>query len=350
MKDESERTLAREGLIHPSSLILHPSGSAVARPWVAIQRNPGSGGGSRGAEILELCRRLSALGIRPRLFSHRQTLARRLIGGGFDGLVGLVAAGGDGTVADLINRFPGVPIAVFPTGTENLLAKYLRIPLDGRFVAEMIAGGRTHRMDVGLLNGRRFTLMMSAGFDADVVHRTHARRSGHIQKWNYIQPVLETLRNYEYPELQIEADGGDLSSVRRLSGRLAVIANLPRYAMGLPIAANAIDDDGLLDLRLFERPSELGNRGQGTGTSRQEDGRTARGLRAGFQMLRYLYKVSRREHERLPDVRAGRFRRVRIDCKTPVPIQCDGDPAGWTPVEVSVLPGALTLFVPESPS
>jgi diacylglycerol kinase (ATP) len=191
---------------------------------------------------------------------------------------------------------------------------------------------------------------VSVGFDADIVHRTHARRSGHIQKWNYIQPVLETLRNYQYPELLIEADGGDLSSVRQLSGRLAVVANLPRYAMGLPIAANAIDDDGLLDLRLFERPSELGNREQGTGNSRQEDGgrRTSRGLRAGFQMFRYLYKVARREHERLPDVRVGRFRRVRIGSKTPVPIQCDGDPAGWTPVEVSVLPGGLTLFVPES--
>jgi diacylglycerol kinase (ATP) len=319
----------------------------VACPWVAIQRNPGSGGGSRGAEILELCRRLDALGIRPRLFSHRQTLARRLTAGGFEGLVGLVAAGGDGTVADLINRFPGVPIAVFPMGTENLLAKHLRIPLDGRFVAEMIAGGRTHRMDVGLLNGRRFTLMVSAGFDADIVHRTHARRSGHIQKWNYIQPVLETLRKYEYPELRIEADEGDLSSVRQLSGRLAVIANLPRYAMGLPIAANAVDDDGLLDLRLFERPSGcLGrNREQGTGNSNQK---AACRFRAGFQMFRYLYKVARREHEQLPDVRVGRFRRVRIGSKTPVPIQCDGDPAGWTPVEISVLPGALKLFVPGS--
>jgi diacylglycerol kinase family enzyme len=31
----------------------------------------------------------------------------------------------------------------------------------------------------------------------------------------------------------------------------------------------------------------------------------------------------------------------------PVPVQCDGDPAGFTPAEISVLPGALTLFVPQ---
>jgi len=96
---------------------------------------------------------------------------------------------------------------------------------------------------------------------------------------------------------------------------------LPKYALGLPLAADALSDDGLLDLRLFERPS-------------------------AFQMIRYLYKVARREHETLPDVRVGRFRRVRIGSKIPVPIQCDGDPAGWTPAEISILPGALSLFVP----
>jgi diacylglycerol kinase family enzyme len=109
---------------------------------------------------------------------------------------------------------------------------------------------------------------------------------------------------------------------RRLSGRLAVVANLPEYALGLALAANAVGDDGLLDLRLFRRPST-------------------------FQMLRYFYKVLLRQHEELSDVYVGRIRRMRIDCKVPVPIQSDGDPAGWTPAEISVLPRGLTLFVPD---
>lgn len=237
-------------------------------------------------------------------------------------------------MGDLVNRFPDVPLAILPLGTENLLARHLGIPCDGRFVAELIARRWTRQFDVGLLNGRRFTLMVSAGFDADVVHRVHARRQGNIRKSNYIQPILETLRSYRYPEMRVAVDGEGLSAgtgVRRdesaasagpLFGRLVVVANLPDYALGLPVAGGAVGDDGLFDLRVFQRPS-------------------------AFQMFRYLYKVARRQHEELADVRVARVRTVRIDSDVPVPIQCDGDPAGWTPAEISVLPGALTLMVPQ---
>jgi len=293
-------------------------------PWVAIQRNPASGRGFQRAEILALCAHLRRLGIRPHVFSRRERLAERLgRSEGRAGLICLVAAGGDGTVGDLLNRFPDVPLTVLPLGTENLLARHLRIPCDGRFVAEIIAQGLTRRLDVGLLNGRRFTLMVSAGFDADIIHRTHARRTGNIRKWNYVQPILETLRSYRYPEIRVTVDAQSAAAERSLSGRLVVVANLPEYALGLPIAAGAAGDDGLLDLRLFQRPS-------------------------AFQMFRYLYKVARRQHEELPDVRVSRVRSVRIDSDVPVPIQCDGDPGGWTPAEISVVPGALTLLVPQA--
>jgi diacylglycerol kinase family enzyme len=308
----------------------------MTAPWVAIQRNPVSGAGAKRAEILALCKQLRRLGIRLRVFSRRERLAERLgRPDGRNGLICLVAAGGDGTVGDLINRFPDLPLTILPLGTENLLARHLGIPCNGQFVAEVIAQGITRRIDIGLLNGKRFTLMVSAGFDADVVHRTHGRRQGNIRKSNYIQPILETLRTYRYPEMRVAVDeegppaGGSLSdsnvgaSPVPLSGRLVVVANIPEYALGLPIAGSAVGDDGLLDLRVFQRPS-------------------------AFQMMRYLYKVARRQHEELADVRVARIRTVRIDSDVPVPLQCDGDPAGWTPAEISVLPGALTLLVPRS--
>jgi diacylglycerol kinase (ATP) len=313
----------------------------MTAPWVAIQRNPVSGAGAKRDEIVALCKHLRRLGIRPHVFSRRERLAERLgQPDGRDGLICLVAAGGDGTVGDLVNRFPDVPLTILPLGTENLLARHLGIPCDGRFMAEVIAQGLTRRIDIGLLNGKRFTLMVSAGFDAEVVRRVHAGRQGNIRKSNYIQPILETLRTYRYPEMRVTMDGegppargaasgrnsgaspGPRSS-KPLSGRLVVVANLPEYALGLPIADSADGDDGLLDLRVFQRPS-------------------------AFQMIRYLYKVARRQHEELADVRVARARTVRIDSDVPVPLQRDGDPAGWTPAEISVLPGALTLLVPRS--
>ncbi len=310
----------------------------MSRPWVAIQRNPSSGDGLKRAEILALCTQLRSHGIRPRLFSRRDRMAERLnCPERRKELLCLVAAGGDGTVSDLINRFPDLPLTILPLGTENLLARHLGIPCDGRFVAELIAQGTTRRIDLGLLNGRRFALMVSAGFDADVVHRVHANRRGNIRKVNYIQPFLDTLRTYRYPKLRVTVDGEGPPPAGRSSrwrskaldgtlfGRLVFVANLPEYALGLPIAGSAADGDGLLDLRIFERPS-------------------------AFQMFRYLYNVALRRHETLADVTVARVRSVRLESRLPVPLQCDGDPAGFTPAEISVLPGALTLFVPQNAS
>lgn len=220
-------------------------------------------------------------------------------------------------MGDLINRHPDVPLALLPLGTENLLARYLEVPACGRTLAEMIAAGHRRRIDLCQVNSRRFAIMASIGFDADVVHRTHARRRGNITKFSYLQPIWESFRSYRHPGLRLTCDGE--SSPR--SAKLAVLVNLPVYALGLKLAGSARDDDGLLDLRLFERGS-------------------------AFHMLRYLSNIVLGGHERLGDVKTGRSAKIRVESDVPVPIQVDGDPAGWTPATIEVLPGALDVFVP----
>ena len=290
----------------------------MQRPWVAIQRNPRSGSGSRSAVLRELIGHLRRVGLRPRLFSRRERLQQHLADPGRrNGLVCIVAAGGDGTVGDVINRFPGVPVAILPLGTENLLARYLGITRSGRFVAEMIAAGKTRLIDACMAGERRFVLMASCGFDADVLHRLDARRSGHITKRSYLQPICESLRKYEYPELRMYMDDAQTP----LTGRLAVIMNLPVYALGLPVARSARADDGLLDVRIFQRHS-------------------------AFQMIRYFTMVARGRHEQLSDVVCVQARRIRIESDRPVPVQVDGDPAGSTPIEIGIVPVAVELFIP----
>ncbi len=288
------------------------------RPWVAIQRNPTSGAGPKRKLLIDLVTRLREHGIGVRMFSRRERLEQRLARpGARDKLICIVAAGGDGTVGDVVNRYPGLPLAILPLGTENLLARYLGIPKCGRFVADMIVGRRSQQFDLGVLGERRFTLVASVGFDAEVIRRTHARRMGHITKFSYFQPIWQTLRKYSYPEIRIFVDDAE-TPVR---ARWGILANLPAYALGLPFAADSSGSDGLLDLRLFERGSM-------------------------FQMIRYYYKVVLGKHEKLIDVQSRRAKCVRIESDVPVPIQVDGDPAGWTPAEVRLLPTALELFVP----
>ncbi len=286
--------------------------------WVAIQANPRAGAGTERQEIGRLVDSLRRHGLRPLLFKNRERLGRILSNPDLKRrLRCIVAAGGDGTVADVLNRFPDVPFTILPLGTENLLARYLGIPRCGRAVGDIIAAGHIRRLDLAAAGERRFALMASVGFDADVVHRLDATRTGHVRRSTYLKPIWDSWRSYRYPDLRIRLD--DMPET--YSAKLALVVNINCYALGIQPAKLARDDDGLLNVVLFERGS-------------------------AFQMLRYFYNVMRGFHEDLPDVRVLTASRVHVESDTPVPVQVDGDPAGMTPVDIRVLPqSAIVLTI-----
>lgn len=295
----------------------------MIRPWVAIQRNPSSGSGRRRRFLLELAAALNRNGLRPHLFSRRETLACRLQDPDRRAaLAGVIAAGGDGTLADVANRHPGIPVCPFPLGTENLLAKYLRIPLDGDFVARMIAAGHRRRVDVGLVgNGTRFLIMGSVGFDAEVIHQLHSTRRGNISHLSYVSPIWRSALHYSFPELTVSFD----ESAEPVKGSLVVVSNFPAYAFGLPVNPDAQPDDGLLTVRIFQQPGR-------------------------WNLTRYSTMVMRRVHLDQPDVRVIRTANVTVKSPVDAPVQIDGDPFGTTSVQFRCLPGELELFVPETGS
>ncbi len=302
--------------------------STAAKPWVAIQRNPMSGAGSQRETLLQLIRELHRHEIVPRVFADRAQLARWIQDPQKRGrLRCIVAAGGDGTAADVFNRYPDIPVALLPMGTENLLSRCLGIECSGEVVGRMIAENRRRRLDLCELNHlsadpssirQRFAVVASAGFDADIIHRAHAARTGHITRLAYLQPICDTVQNYPYPPMRVWLDDATEPHVCRF----VVVMNLPAYALGLPIAAQAQGDDGWLDVRLFEGGSLL-------------------------QMLRYFTATIVRQHEGLSDVVSVRARRIRIESDVAVPMQVDGDPAGFTPAEIRILPGALDVYSPQ---
>ncbi len=240
----------------------------------------------------------------------------------------VVSAGGDGTVALLANHTPpGTPLAVFPLGTENLLAKYLGMTAEiGQFV-EAVKEGRTVTLDAGEANGRLFLLMVGCGFDADVVRRLHRDRTGHIHHFSYAKPILDSIWNYEYPELRVMCEfEGDVGQppAEPISARWVFVGNLPSYARGLRILPDADGRDGLLDLCTFKGGSI-------------------------WNGLRYLSGVMLGQHQGWEDCTTGRVRGLRIEAVSgEVPFQMDGDPGGVLPVEIRVLPNRLTLVVPRS--
>lgn len=315
------------------------------RPWAGIIANRSSGSG-RGLRLVhQLTAELKARGIECRV-AWTPTDRRELVRASADDASCrcLVAAGGDGTVAALLNEKPSRPIAILPAGTENLTAAHFRHRRNARSLAATIVEGTRRPVDLGLAHGRRFMLMAGFGFDGDVVSRHHRGRlgeSGRVRPTNraaYVEPILKSSLSYKFPVIKVRID--DPVEEEILIGTTVFVFNLPRYALGLPFVPEARDDDGRLDLLVFRKPGP-------------------------FQALYYLWQVLWRKHLNDPDVIYRRVRRVTLSADEAVPAQLDGDPAGvlgpadavetrnadgstvpggpWT---VEVLPGAVQVLVP----
>lgn len=234
-----------------------------------------------------------------------------------------IAVGGDGTAAIVRTHVPlEVPLLVVPMGTENLLGRYLRMSTDPSAILDVVRDGVVVELDLGQANGKPFLLMISAGFDAEVIRSLHEHRRGNISRATYLLPILRTIRSYEFAPMRIywgEATGtaAEPSLCRWLFG-----FNLPLYALMLPIAADADGTDGQLDVCTFEHG----------------------GLWSG---LRYLWHVVRRVHQDLPDAGLRQTARFRLESTVtrPIAYQLDGDFAGTLPVDVEILPKQLKLLV-----
>lgn len=286
--------------------------------WVAIQRNPIAGRGKRDVELLKLCRELKKRGFAPRMFSNREQLAGILQNEtAKQNLKCLIVAGGDGTVSDAIRRYPGVPLTVLAMGTENLFARHLGLPKAGRQLAELVAEGHYRRIDVGTINEFKFTVMASIGFDAEVIHRFHAMRKGHITRLNYLKPIWKALNNYRHPEMKIFVDG---DSEPKVAGFL-IASNLPRYAIRLKVATSARDDDGLLHITLFRKSSY-------------------------WRLFVFLFYARLGLLHRLQSVEQLTCRRLRVESETQIPLQADGDPTGLTPADIEICPSSLNVLEP----
>ncbi|MFO1022397.1 MAG: diacylglycerol kinase family protein [Planctomycetales bacterium] len=285
-------------------------------PVVVIQRNPTSGVPGKRAELLSLIRTLKKKGFQPRLFSSRERLDRWVADPARkESIYCLVSAGGDGTFQDLINRHPHQRVTLFPLGTENVMARYLKIPHHGEHVAEMIARGHERTIDLGQYGDRIFVLMASVGFDAEIIHRAHAWRRGHTSRWNYLWPIAKALWDCRSRPLRVTIDGGT-----PLAAEMAVVVNIPRYALNLNMASQARDDDGVLEVRLFQGFS-------------------------AWRMWWYFLHLCRGTHEALPDVLTRQGKDIEISGDR-VAVQVDGDPAGHSPVRFSIRPHALKVIVP----
>ncbi len=291
-----------------------------ARRTVLIGFNPNAGATSSESPIARLSDALKQRGLEVQLETDIERIAvesERLLASGQ--LRAVVAAGGDGTASLFANRLRAeTPLAIYPLGTENLLAKHLCVSNNPVPLADAIGVGHTARLDAGLANGRVFLVLASCGFDAEVVHQLHGQRRGNISRLSYAWPLFRSITKYRYPNMRIRCDGGP-----EFSARWAFVFNAPQYALQLPIVHDASCLDGKLDLCSF-RGGNL------------------------FNVIIYASGVVLRQHRKWKDTFVTKFESLVIESDEPVPYQLDGDPGGHLPLEIKVAPQRLRVVVPEN--
>lgn len=234
----------------------------------------------------------------------------------------VVAAGGDGTVSQVINRRLPWPLAMLPLGTENLLAGECGHD-DPRALAAAIARGRTRSLDLMQVGDRLVSLMVSVGYDADVAHRL-ARwraRSGHalkrVTRRTYLPLMIQSLAAYEHPPVEMHADDHP-----PITGSLALIANCPRYGLGFQPLPHANSSDGLLDCLIYHGHGPL-------------------------SFLRFMLAGQRAQLAHHPHVTITTARRIMLthpQGSIPLPVQADGEPLATTPLMLTIAPLALQVI------
>ena len=237
----------------------------------------------------------------------------------------VMAAGGDGTVRVVCSELAGsgVPLGLLPSGTGNLLARNLRIPLDEAEALRVILGGRQDRIDlvevtIDDAEPEHIAVMAGMGLDARIMSGTDEGLKKVLGPAAYVMAAGDAA-NLPSFDVTVTLDEGE--PIERHAG-LVMVGNVGQLQGNVQLLPDAQFDDGLLDLFVASPAS------------------VADWLRITTSVLLPVPEAS--------EIDRGQGRRVVIEASEPVEYQLDGDAAGECRRMVAeVTPQTLTVMVPE---
>ncbi|MCS7048634.1 MAG: diacylglycerol kinase family lipid kinase, partial [Verrucomicrobiae bacterium] len=219
-----------------------------------------------------------------------------------EGATAIIAAGGDGTLNEIVNGIApsDVPVGLLPLGTANVFARELGLPLRLPAAWQCIQQGRTRRVDLGFVefNSQRryFVQLAGIGFDAAAVRAARWEQKKQLGPLAYVLAGLRVLRQTPCPP--------------------AILVGNGRYYGGpFRVFPHAQLTDGKLDICICERPG-----------------------------LPLVWAVLAGRHLQRPDVRY--FQTDSFTHDGQLWVEVDGELAGTTPVRLGVLPRGLCVIAP----
>jgi diacylglycerol kinase family enzyme len=232
----------------------------------------------------------------------------------------VLACGGDGTATASAAGLAatGIPLAVIPLGTGNLLAPNLGLPIDLADALTVALTGSNRRLDVGIANGSLFLTMAGLGLDAKMLDDASEPVKKRFGWGAYVASALRHLRDRPM-RVSLRADSGPLVR-RRASG--VVVGNVGALQGGLPLLPDAQPDDGRLDVVVL----------------------TARGWGS---WLAVAVQVLLRRSGTTAQVTRRTFAELRIDTDRAHLWELDGEVMGRTrQLVITIRPGTLLVRVP----
>lgn len=239
----------------------------------------------------------------------------------------VIAAGGDGTINEVAQGLVHTPVKLgfLPVGTTNVLAREFKVPLNYEAALAYLPQAQSRLIDVGRVNHRYFLLMAGVGYDAELLMRVNKQLKNVAGKLAVLTSGVENLFHHKpfTLKLRFEDAQGKRYRLKRTVMQIFV-SNASTYATDYKIAEQAVMDDGLLELHVFK-------------SKRFRD------------TLYSLISLILRRHKEWVDFEHYSIRKLRILARKPVPLQVDGDPMGYTPVTIEIIPKALHILAPSTP-
>ncbi|MEA3407772.1 MAG: diacylglycerol kinase family protein [Chloroflexota bacterium] len=244
----------------------------------------------------------------------------------------VVAVGGDGTLGEVASGLAhsDCALGVLPVGTGNVWAHMLGLPVwtPNRpsallEAARTLVEGKRFPIDLGQMGNRYFVLWTGVGFDAQVVHDVEPHRELRRQFGNlayFVTAITLSLQLRGTP-VTVSVDG----KMTQQRAVLILVTNVQFYGRPWRVAPEARMDDGLLEVYIFK----------GGGT---------------LNVVGHVVSVLRGRQLHNPNIEVHHGREVVIRSEKPLPVHVDGDPAGYTPITISVMPKTLQVIVPPSSS
>jgi diacylglycerol kinase (ATP) len=240
----------------------------------------------------------------------------------------VVAAGGDGTLNEVVNGLAAdlgaARLGLLPLGTGNDFARSINVPPDLDAALAVLREGRTRVLDVAratLPHEMRHFLNMSAGGFSGIV----SEKAGEVKdRWGplaYLRAAIGTLPELTGFKTRITVNHSERLEIEAYN---VIVSNGRYVAAGIPVAPQSELDDGLLDLMIAPATTIP-------------------------QLALLVPQVLLGRHVDSDLLLFRKATQIEIESDPPMAFNVDGELIGEAPVRFEVLPRALEVIVGPDP-